>query len=45
MLSGFGIEKTLKICNAVSGYTVAHEGARSSPDRKALECFMKEKEG
>lgn len=45
MLSGYGIEETLKICNAVSGYTVAHEGARSSPNREELECFLEEKEG
>lgn len=40
MMSGYGIEETLKICNAVSGYTVAHEGARSSPDLGQLEGFM-----
>lgn len=40
MISGYDIEETLKICNAVSGYTVAHEGARSSPDLEELEQFL-----
>lgn len=40
MISGYDIEDTLKICNAVSGYTVAHEGARSSPDLEELEQFL-----
>ena len=40
VLSGYEREDVLKICNAVSGFTVAHEGAQSSPELEELERFM-----
>lgn len=43
ILSGHRVKETLDLCNAVSGYTVAHEGARSSPSTEELVEFMQQR--
>lgn len=44
VLSGYEKKDVLKICNAVSGFTVAHEGAQSSPEVEELEQFMMDRQ-
>lgn len=39
-ISGYSIQKSIEWGNAVSGYTVAREGARSSPTIENLESFI-----
>ncbi|GGP11213.1 carbohydrate kinase family protein [Oceanobacillus neutriphilus] len=41
ILSGNTLKESLEIANAVSGYTVSRESARSSPNQQQLETFMK----
>lgn len=41
-LSGASLWRSLEQGNAVSAYKVERTGARSSPDRRQLDCFLKE---
>lgn len=39
-LNGYDMNETLDLCNAVAGYSVEHEGARSAPTIAELETFV-----
>ena len=41
ILCGNELKESIEIANAVSGYTVSRESARSSPNQQQLEAFMK----